>query len=402
LVIYISEHESNLKTPSSHRLLLLLGVLAALSGLAWIVAHFQSQRSGGHSAAEWSIMMAYGTPAERQAAEAALRQLGERAVPSLRRALHAGDPPFKSFLFRVANHSPTAVQRWIIREYLFADAATRHALAAQAMGFIGPPAAAAAPDLEAALRQGDQRLASAAAAALGNLGPTALPALIRSLAHPNPVIRQAASYGLSFPRTNATPAIPALCRALADTNEAVRASAAYALTRIWTVPATGFVALVEQETGQAREAAAQALQNFRTPTRLAQPALRRMLESTSPTERRQATASLAYLQPWSPEVFAALVAALSDPSAPVRLTATNALSPVNLRARASLVMLTQNLSNSRPEMRASSAWVLGNFGTNAAPALPALAALAADTNAAVRAAATEARDLIQPPPIPPP
>ena len=96
------------------------------------------------------------------------------------------------------------------------------------------------------------------------------------------------------------------------------------------------------------------------------------------------------------------VAALSDPSAPVRLTATNALSPVNLRARASLVMLTQNLSNSRPEMRASSAWVLGNFGTNAAPALPALAALATDTTAAVRAAATEARARIQPPPIPPP
>ena len=388
--------------PASHRLLRFLAVLVPLLGLALVIASFQSQRSGGRSAAEWSVKLIYGSPAERQAAEAALRQLGERAVPSLRRALHATDPPFRNFLFRVANHSPKAVQRWFIEEYIVADAATRHILAAQALALIGPPAAAAAPDLEAALRQGDQRLAAAAAAALGNLGPTALPALIRGLAHTNPAVRQAAGYGLSFTRTNGTSACPALCRALADTNEAVRASAAYALTRIWTVPATGLVALVEQETGMTRETAAQALQNFRTPARLAQPALLRMLQSTSPTERRQAAASLAYLQPWSPEVFAALVAALSDPSAPVRLTATNALSPVNLRARASLVMLTQNLSNSRPEMRASSAWVLGNFGTNAAPALPALAALAADTTAAVRAAATEARARIQPPPIPPP
>ena len=384
--------------PSSHHLLRLLVVLAALAGLAWIVAHFRDQRSAGHSAAEWSQKLAYGTIAERQAAEVALHQLGERAVPSLRRALHATDPPFRNFLFRVANHSPQMVRSWLVEKFLSTDAATRRALAARALGFIGPPAREAVPDLEAALRQGDPRVAVHAAAALGSLGATGVPALIRSLGHTNASVRQAASYGLSAARTNAAPAVPALRIALADTNAFVRASAAHALSCIWTVPATGLVALIDQETGLAREAVAHALLNSRAPARLAQPALLRMLASASPTERRQAVATLAYLQPWSQEGFAALVAALSDPSEIVRAAVTNAFGPTNPRARASLEMLTQNLSHARPEMRVWSARALGGFGPAATAALPALAALAADTNATVRAAAAEAHALIQSPP----
>jgi HEAT repeat protein len=384
--------------PSSHRLLLFLVVLVPLLGLALIIAHFQSQRSAGRSAAEWSVKLAYGTPAERQAAEAALRQLGGRAVPSLRRALHANDPPFKNFLFRVANHGPQMVRSWLVEKFLSADAASRRAMAARALALIGPPASEAVPDLEETLRQGDPRVAMYAAAALGNLGPTAVPALIRSLADTNTTVRQAAGYGLGTARAYAAPAIPALRASLADTNASVRGCAAYALSCIWAPPSTGLVTLVDEETGLAREAAAHALQNSRVPARLAQPALLRMLASASPAERRSAVIALAYLQPWSQEVFAALVNALSDPSESVRAAATNAFSPTNQRAQSSLAILAQNLTHARPEMRAWSARTIGGFGPAAASVLPALAALAADTNATVRAAATAARDLIQLPP----
>jgi HEAT repeat protein len=382
----------------SHRLLRFLVVLVPLLGLALLIASFQGQRSAGRSAAEWSRKLGYGTGAERQAAEVALRQLGERAVPSLRRALHASDPPFRNLLFRIANHSPKMVQSWIVEKFLSTDAATRRGLAARALGFIGPPAQDALPDLEEALRQGDPRVVMHAAAALGSFGPVGVPALIRGLGHTNASVRQAAAYGLSQARTNAAPAVPALRVALADTNALVRASAAQALNCIWLVPATGMVALVNQETGMAREAAAQALMYSRAPARLANPALLGMLASASSTERRQAVASLGYLQPWSQEVFAALVNATDDPSEIVRAAVTNAFGPNNRRAHSSFDTLTQALSNARPEVRAWSARTLGGFGPTAAAALPALAALAADTNAAVRAAAAEASALIQPPP----
>lgn len=381
----------------SNRFLWLIAMIVPLVGAALVINHFRSERIAGRSAAEWSLKLVSGDAAERQAAENALRQFGGRAVPSLCRALRATEPPFKNTFYRIVRHTPEPLQGWAFRKFFSCDASTKRTMAARALWFIGPAASAAVPQLEKAMLQGDQRVPMQAANALGNLGPSAVPALIRCLQNTNQIVRQAACYGLAAAKTNATPAIHDLRVALSDTNATIRTCAAYALSCIWPPPSLELIALVDQETGLAREAAASALQRTRLPVKVVQPALLRMFSSASPGERRQAIASLGYMQPWSQEAFSAIVAALSDSDEAVRAAATNTLCQPNLRAMSSLVVLTQNLSHARPEHRLWSARVIGGFGPSAASAMPALATLSTDPDPNVRAAAAEARDAIQPP-----
>jgi hypothetical protein len=372
---------------------LTLIALLLLGGVALTKTQYHDRRVSGRTAADWSLVLTSG-PQERQAAEAALRELGSRAVPSLRRALRTRDSQFAPLLLRVARKSPAPVRQRILGS-LYPDAATKRVLAARALGVLGPAAATAIPDLAVALHDQDARVAYQATTVLARLGPAARPALLNNAQSPDPAVRQVAVHGLGLTLTQEAPELSALLRALQDTNAAVRQVGSNAFLSLRSMPTTGLVALVEQRRGPVRELAALALKNYRVPARRAQPALLDMLGDESPAARCQAVETLAYLHPWTPAVFAGLVAALHDPEEAVRRAARNALGPGNPRAGLSLPLFTQTLSDTNAHLREWSACILGHLGSNSAPALPALAALAADTNAAVRAAAREAQARIR-------
>jgi HEAT repeat protein len=368
----------------------LLAVGLLLAAAVVIQTQYRDWRVGGRTGAQWSLRL-MSSPQDREVAEAALKQLGQRAIPSLCRALRSRDSRFVPFLLRVARHCPAPVRDRITTS-LYPNAATKRALAAQALAVLGPDAATAIPELETALHDQDFRPAYQIAAALGRLGPTGRQLLLADAQSSDATVRQVATYGLSVAAALAaeTPDAATLLRALRDPDPAARNAASNAIARSWAMTTTGLVAAVEFSRGPVRESAAKALIEFRIQSPRAQPALLDMLREEGAPGRRQAVETLAYLQPWTPAVFAALVAALQDPSPAVRLAATNALGPGNSRARISRQLLTESLAQTNPCLREWSARTLGYLGSNAAAAVPALQSLASDTNAAVRAAAAEA------------
>ena len=124
------------------------------------------------------------------------------------------------------------------------------------------------------------------------------------------------------------------------------------------------------------------------------------LADPNPLARAQAATALGNilrLQPKSPNVVRALVAALADTSDVVRFSVGVALATDQVKAPAAVPGLLVALGDSaHPQMRQQAAYVLGLFGTNAASAVPALARALSDTDGGVRAASAEALGRVGP------
>lgn len=124
------------------------------------------------------------------------------------------------------------------------------------------------------------------------------------------------------------------------------------------------------------------------------------LADPEPTVRAEAASALGNvlrLQPKSPNVVRALVAALADTADMVRSAAGLALATDRVKAPAAIPGLVAALGDSaHPRMRQQAASVLGLFGTTAAGAVPSLAGALSDTDAGVRAASAEALGRVGP------
>jgi HEAT repeat protein len=119
------------------------------------------------------------------------------------------------------------------------DALHDSAHAAEALGKIGPPSAAALPELRALVTDEDASVRLKAVEALLNVSrdTSALRPLMTALGDPAAHVRRAAASALGTLGTLAEPAAGALTRALSDSSAAVRAAAALALGQIG--PAAG-------------------------------------------------------------------------------------------------------------------------------------------------------------------
>jgi HEAT repeat protein len=143
-------------------------------------------------------------PTLRDAAAVALAKIGEAAVPSLRLMLQFS--------------APETV-----------------AAAVGALAFIGPPAAATAPELEALAARSPQALRLACAAALARVTGDprrGLPVLLEALGGRDPQARKTAAEKISELREAAHPALRDLLRCTTDPDGEVRAAAVLTLGRI--------------------------------------------------------------------------------------------------------------------------------------------------------------------------
>ncbi len=217
------------------KLLIAALALLAIAG-AVLLWQFQSgQRASyqGKSVRDWAAEL-YATHEARGTNDAAVafREMGDAAIPALR-SLIALRPPFyeKTFL----NHARRIPAR--LRSYLFQKLRPGRTVeyrvgAIRAVGLLREDAAAALPEMLAALADSDSRVRWTAAQTIALLGPEAIAALIPLTQHPDVGIRHAAVYALGEARTNALPATLPLIQAATDTNDSVRASAYYSLARI--------------------------------------------------------------------------------------------------------------------------------------------------------------------------
>ncbi|HIK91679.1 MAG TPA: PBS lyase, partial [Planctomycetes bacterium] len=123
------------------------------------------------------LIAALDNPGVRYGASVALTRLGTKAVPALQMSLQSGKgevPVWSAYtLGQIGPAAQTAVTD-LIRALASSDDALR-AAAAQALGRIGPPSAAAAAvdSLSMAVTDPQHNVRSSAVVALGQIGPAA-------------------------------------------------------------------------------------------------------------------------------------------------------------------------------------------------------------------------------------
>lgn len=200
-------------------------------------------------------------------ADAAVRQMGANAIPTLLHMVRAHDTKLKIALLRLASkprfvgedflitaiRPALLVQQQAVVAFHALGASASNAVpvliqtyrerigldsqcaCAEALGCIGPAASEAIPDLICAATNSDQRLRLVAVEALGNLhadSALVVPVLTRSLQDPNRWLQLLALRSLTGFGAQATSAIPVLRQLLKDGSPDVRANAAEALKQI--------------------------------------------------------------------------------------------------------------------------------------------------------------------------
>lgn len=177
----------------------------------------------------------------RQRAIAALRDMGDTAVPPLIAALADDDAAVRTEAAYVFSHLTAQAKQAVpnLIEALTNDAEPKvRRYAARTLGFLGTAGKDAVPALLVALKEPDPIVRAEAAEALGRIYyfvevDRVMPALIDALEDSDERVRQEAAeaFGrIGGPRASA--ALPALRKALQDSDRDVRSEAKEAIERI--------------------------------------------------------------------------------------------------------------------------------------------------------------------------
>ena len=262
------------------------------------------------------------------------------------------------------------------------------ALAAGALGEIGPPAAGeAVPALAAALANEHLSVHGAALLALEKMGPTAAPAVPAIAA-----MRLSSDYGTtSFTAIRVLGGtgqvgVAPLIRILGAGPELVWA-ASRELSEIGAPAVPALAEALLSQTPTIRGGAAAALARIGPPARSAVPALLRVLRDDSPLVRQAAGRALANMGSLGESAMSGLVAGLDVRDEDRHPGVSAALAMVGKPA---VPVLIAALGDPRPQVRANAARALGRMGQSAASAVPALVTALRDGEADVQYAAARA------------
>lgn len=227
-----------------------------------------------------------------------------------------------------------AVVDGLCRRLLEDDSTWVQLKAAQALGKLGPAAAAAGGPLLRAAQTGEEAVREQAMRAIVLIQPPGiLQALAAGLRDASADIRKVASVG--WIKADAIPAeaVALLVEALKDPESQVRANAARALGRLDALPAEAIPLLIECTTDPSdglRLNAAAALQ--RAPAAPVADALHHLVEDPSPRVRLIAAGILLSTDPANAGASAVLAAALEDASPRVRKAALELLASLGTAA----------------------------------------------------------------------
>jgi HEAT repeat protein len=244
----------------------------------------------------------------RRASARGLFELGadkQAVAPALAAALDDPDPTVQGNVYKaLASLGAKAVPRVVGR---LKDPKTR-GKALRILALMGPEAAAAVPDLEAALRGADAATRNEVLYALAAIGPgsaPAVPGLIHEMtSDEDPQVRITACYALGKIGPGAKAAVPALVKNVASKDRFLRLVSVWALLRIqpgdvqtekMAIPLLA-AALSEVESELGKVEAAAALGDIGVGARDAVPALKNALNDQSPAVREAAAAALKKIQ----------------------------------------------------------------------------------------------------------
>ena len=292
----------------------------------------------GRLTSEWTHDLLSSDYVIRNEAQTTLRILGEPAVPQLCHLLRRRNGPWEKPLARIAPILP-------FYEYRPVDANLARTRSSEMLAMLGPSAKSAAPDLVAALAY--EQSARESERALIHIGNSAVTHLERGLASRHVAVRIRAARLLREFSPSAESSIRALLEVTDDESPRVRAEAALSLGKI---------------------AATTPPPCIHNPT----VSLLKLVRDKDPFVRAAACESLGHLGATTPEVLATLGEGLRDSDRSVVLHAAKSLWLLKRDATALVPVLTPLLDT--PECWRA-AYLLGEIGTHAAPAIPALARL---------------------------
>ena len=297
---------------------------------------------------------------------------------------------------------PVALVVPALRNALRDSAASVRAAAAASLGQLGPTLAAeVAPDLLGLLADADETVRERATEALGRLGasdPASIAALVGLLQDPSPAIRIAAIRALGALRTAACEAVSHLVPLLQDRDEAVRTAAAEAVGKIGTLCEAATNTLTEglsSTDNVVRARTAEALGTIGEAAADVAPALVEAATDENDRVRAKAVEALGKMGEAAAEVAVPhLVRALRDPDNWVSALAAEALGEMGAAADEAIPALTRSLRHPNPQVRTNAAEALGKLGAGGRPAVSALERAATDEDSGVRARAVYALGII--------
>lgn len=239
-----------------------------------------------------------------------------------------------------------------------------------------------------------------AAAAIGELGPDAIPYLARAMGDEDEQVRASAVGALGAIARPDPALITALNSGLHDRSEIVRSRVVWAAERLGPDGATIVRIAASDRSSLVRSRAQIALQKLDADIADAGPAsathiaqIAKGLTHASASQRRKAAEQLAALGRDASPALPMLSNALRDPDRHVRLTSVAALSNLGHPAMPALLAATRDVDSG---VRARAASGIGRFGTSGDSAVPTLAAMLRDGEVAVRLAAIGALERIGP------
>lgn len=204
--------------------------------------------------------------------------------------------------------------------------------------------------------------------ALGELGPSAVPVLAKTLDDPNasPSARGHVLWALGLVGPDARPTLPAVKKALTDPIPEVRAHAAFAVSQIDDQAdgaVTVLIPLFADPAPEVTEAATQAVARYRD---RAIPSLRQALTNPNATIRKQSVITLGLMGEHAGNAVGDLVAIVRDPNNELRAEAAEALGNIGAPALSSL---TAALKDPSDTVRLQAADALGRIGRAAVATL---------------------------------
>jgi len=371
--------------------ILALAVIFVTSLLLLRDREFQRESYQGKHTRDWAMLMiTTQAGSNRDEAISALRALGPKAVPPLRRMLLESDKFYEKPVVQAARVLPAAQRRLLLQQLRPGQAMSHRLAALAAVAAIGPPAADAIPELVQSLANPNGQIRWDAARALGAMGETATGVLVSAATGTNAGMRHAAVFALAQVGTNPPPVIATLFNATLDSDETVRTLAMYYVGQL-ALDATPMLLEKLGSTDPATQVAAmRALAGVRPQVRLITTNLLSLATNSSGNLRRQTIETMGALRVANSNSAAIMVSALDDPDPAIRLAAMNAVGQISWKTAAALPRLEDFTRSTNTLERGSATRALGLYGARASNAAPAITLLLADPELEVRAAATNA------------
>ena len=337
-----------------------IGVLLLLVALLLFAWRPGEPIHQGRRVSEWAQDLVGNDPVARTNAIIAIRQMNPEAREYYATMLRHGDSIIKKPYARIAPRLPGWIRRLMSGVFNPFRTGQQRYIAMEALAVLGtnaPPEA-----LARALRDPERAVALRASQALADLGPAAIPHLIKALDDNNREVVSLACSTLARTGPWASNAIPRLIPRLGHSDTFIFNTASAALHRIGSPAFPALCNAVKDPDENIRRMAARTLGLIGGIAYSTAPCLVPLTRDPNPRVRLEAVDALGKVGPFTPDAVQAFLAALDDSSAQVRGRALEGLKRASHLAAPAVPRLTHMLATPDSALRIEVLKIIGNVG----------------------------------------